>query len=315
MKFFYNFPEVSFIDQSVITIGMFDGVHLGHAKVLNECVKIAEKKGISSIVISFSNHPSSYFNPNLESKNSLLSPDREKIQWIESLGIDYLFMIPFDHYIAHLPAENFIEDILLAKFGISDLVLGYDNRFGFQRKGSVDFVNAHYSEQIHAYSIDVAKLDGEIISSSIIKEYLVQGNMTKTNSMLGRNYSLQGKIVHGNHQGRQLGFPTANIELENSDKLIPGFGVYISYLKVDGTSIFGVTNIGIRPTVTQDTHTSIETHLLDFQEDIYGKEVELFILDKIRDEKKFNSLPELIDQISADVQYAKSQLTKIHIAS
>ncbi|MFL0161736.1 bifunctional riboflavin kinase/FAD synthetase [Aquirufa salirivi] len=315
MKFFYNFPEVPFIDQSVITIGMFDGVHLGHAKVLTECVKIAQKKGISSIVISFSNHPSSYFNPNLESKNSLLSPDKEKIQWIESLGIDFLFMIPFDHYIAHLPAKNFIEDILLAKFGISDLVLGYDNRFGFQRKGSVDFVNEHYSDLIHAYSIDVAKLEEEIISSSVIKEYLVLGNLTKTTSMLGRNYSLHGKVVHGNHQGRELGFPTANIELENSDKLIPGLGVYLSYLKVDGNTVCGVTNIGNRPTITKDKYISIETHLFDFQEDIYDKEVELFLLEKIRDEKKFNSLPELIAQISADVQYAKSQLTKIHIAS
>lgn len=315
MKYFYNFPEVPFIKQSVITIGMFDGVHLGHAKVLSECVTIAKQKGISSIVISFSNHPSSYFNSQFESKNSLLSPDQEKISCIESLGIDYLFMIPFDEYMAHLPAERFIEDILIAKFGISDLVLGYDNRFGFQRKGSVDFVNEHYSHQIQAYSIHVAKLEDEIISSSLIKEYLIQGDIEKTNSMLGRNYSLKGKVIHGNHQGRKLGFPTANMSIENPVKLIPGNGVYISYLKVNNTSILGVTNIGNRPTITQDTNTSIETHLFDFQEDIYGKDVELFLLEKIRDEKKFNSLPELISQIQADIQFAKSQLTKIHIAS
>ncbi|CAM4261539.1 bifunctional riboflavin kinase/FAD synthetase [Cytophagaceae bacterium 50C-KIRBA] len=315
MKYFYNFPEIPFIDRSVITIGMFDGVHLGHAKVVAKCVKIAKQKGISSVVISFSNHPSSYFNSKNESKNSLLSPDKEKIRWIESLGIDYLFMIPFDNYIAHLPAENFIEDILLAKFGINDLVLGYDNRFGFQRKGSVDFVNEHYSSQINAYSIDVAKIENEIISSSLIKEYVIQGNISKANTMLGRSYSLQGKVVHGHHKGRELGFPTANIELEDIDKLIPGLGVYISCLKVDGTPYYGVTNIGKRPTITQDTYISIETHLFDFQDDIYEKEVELYLFEKIRDEKKFNSLQELIEQISLDIKFTKSQLAKIHITS
>ncbi|MDF5689752.1 bifunctional riboflavin kinase/FAD synthetase [Aquirufa aurantiipilula] len=315
MKYFYNFPELPFIDHSVITIGMFDGVHLGHAKVLTECVKIAKLKGIASIVISFSNHPSSYFNPKHDSKNSLLSPDIEKIEWIEKLGIDYLFMIPFDHYIAHLPAESFIEDILLTKFGISDLVLGYDNHFGFQRKGSVDFVNEHYSSKIQAYSIEVAKLDEEIISSSTIKEYVIQGNISKANTMLGRAYSLQGKVIHGNHKGRELGFPTANIELNDTDKLIPGLGVYISTLKVNNQLVSGLTNIGKRPTLTQDAYISIETHLFDFQEDIYGKEVELYLVDKIREEKKFNSLQELILQISSDVQFAKSQLAKIHITS
>lgn len=315
MKYFYSFPEIPLVEQSVITIGMFDGVHLGHAKVLSECVHIAKQKGICSIVISFSNHPASYFNQKYDSKNSLLSPDKEKIQWIESLCIDYLFMIPFDHYMAHLPAESFMEDILRAKFGISDLVLGYDNRFGYQRKGSVEFVNEHYANQINAYSIDVAKLDDEIISSSVIKEYIIQGNIKKANTMLGRNYSLKGKVIHGNHKGRELGFPTANIELEDADKLIPGLGVYVSYLKIDGKCIGGVTNIGKRPTLTNDTYVSIESHLFDFQEDIYEKEVELELLEKIRDEKKFNSLPELIEQISQDVNWARTQLTKIHIAT
>lgn len=315
MKYFYNFPESSFIDHSVTTIGMFDGVHLGHAKVLNECVKIAKKKGISSIVISFSNHPSSYFNQKFDTKNSLLSPDKEKIASIEKLGIDYLFMIPFDHYIAHLPAESFIEDILIAKFGISDLVLGYDNHFGFQRKGSVDFVNKNYSAKIQAYSIEVAKLEDEIISSSQIKDYLTQGNIRKANTMLGRSYSLNGTVVHGNHKGRELGFPTANIKLNDTDKLIPSVGVYISTLKVNDTLFSGLTNIGKRPTLTQDSFISVETHLLDFQGDIYDKSVELYIHDKIRDEKKFNSLQELIEQISLDIQFAKSQLAKIHVTS
>lgn len=315
MKYFYKFPELPLVEHSVITIGMFDGVHLGHTKVLSECVNIAKQKGICSIVISFSNHPSSYFSQKSDSTNSLLSPDKEKIQWIQSLGIDYLFMIPFDHFMAHLPAENFIEDILLSKFGISDLVLGYDNRFGYQRKGSVEFVNTHYAQQIHAYSIDVAKLEDEIISSSVIKEYVIQGNIIKANTMLGRNYSVKGKVVHGNHKGRELGFPTANIELEDTDKLIPGIGVYVSLMTIDGKSFGAVTNIGKRPTLTNDTYISIESHLVDFNEDIYGKEIELELLEKIRDEKKFKSLSDLIDQISQDVNWAKKQLTKIHIAS
>ncbi len=315
MKYFYNFPDKAFVKQSVITIGMFDGVHLGHAKVLSECVNIAKEKGINSIVISFSNHPSSYFTPNNISENSLLSPDIEKVDWIASIGIDYLFMIPFDHYIAHLPAENFIEDILIAKFGISDLVLGYDNRFGYQRKGSVDFVNQHYTNQIQAYSVDVAKLGDEIISSSLIKEYIGQGNLVKANTMLGRNYSLRGKIIHGNHQGRELGYPTANLSLDDKDKLIPSLGVYVSIMKWNGRVFGGVSNIGKRPTITQDTYISIETHLFDFHEDIYDQQVEVELLEKIRDEKKFSSLQELMNQISQDAAFAKNQLAKIHITS
>ncbi|RXK52247.1 bifunctional riboflavin kinase/FAD synthetase [Aquirufa rosea] len=308
MKYFYKFPELAFIEQSVVTIGMFDGVHLGHAKVLSSCVNIAKQKSISSVVISFSNHPSTYFNQSIENNGTLLSPESEKIQWIEALGIDYLFLIPFDQFIAQLPAENLIEDILLPQFGICDLVLGYDNRFGYQRKGSVDFVNEYYSQHIKAYSVEVATIEDEIISSSIIKEYLSQGNLPRANKMLGRAYTLSGSIIHGNHKGRELGFPTANLMLEDSAKYIPGLGVYLSKMKIGNNTYSGITNIGKRPTITMDQHISIETHLLNFDCDIYGEKVEIFLLDKIRDEKKFNSLQELIDQISIDVNLAKSIL-------
>jgi riboflavin kinase/FMN adenylyltransferase len=291
---------------------MFDGMHLGHLKVIQGCLEAAHQHGLKTCVITFSNHPADHFTGK---RNELLMPMHEKIAALEALGIDYAVVLPFDSYIVELPAKNFIEDQLIDRMKATKVVLGYDNHFGKNRDGSISFINEHFSEKLEAISIQVAKVEDVIVSSSQIKKYLSEGDVLKAKAMLGNYFAISGKVVHGNQNGRKIGFPTANMSLNADNKFIPQLGVYLCKVHLEAGEYYGLTNMGYRPTLNKDEGIHIETHILGFDEDIYGQKIEIQFMEKIRSEKRFDSFEDLKSQISADLAWAKLYLAQIHVAS
>ncbi len=305
MKCFYSFDTVIVDSPTAVTIGMFDGLHLGHLKVIDGCLSTSKTNQLKTCVISFSNHPADHFTGK---RNELLMPMQEKIDAIENLGIDYLVIIPFDAYIVELPAKNFIQELLIGRLKAEKVVLGYDNHFGKNREGSISFINEHFGDVLETIAIDVAKVDEVIVSSSQIKKYLSEGDITKANAMLGLPFSVSGIVVHGNQNGRKIGFPTANMALKADNKFIPQLGVYLCQVKIEAGLFFGLTNMGYRPTLNKDDGIHIETHLLDFDGELYGQRIEIQFIEKIRSEKRFDSFEDLKNQIAADLAWARMYL-------
>lgn len=312
MKCFYSFDKVQVEGHTAVTIGMFDGIHLGHIKVIQGCLQVAKDSGLKTCVITFSNHPADHFTGK---RNELLMPMQEKIAALESLGIDYAIILPFDSFIVELPAKDFIQDQLLDRLKATIVVLGYDNHFGKNREGSIAFIQDKFSAELEAISIDVAKVDDVIVSSSQIKKYLSEGEVLKAKAMLGQPFSISGKVIHGNQNGRKIGFPTANMSLHADNKFIPQLGVYLCEVKVESGSFYGLTNMGYRPTLNKDEGIHIETHILGFDGDIYGQNIEIQFMEKIRSEKRFDSFEELKNQIAADLAWAKLYLAQVHVTS
>lgn len=301
----------------VLSIGMFDGVHLGHNQVIETCCLIAKKNNLKSVLITFSNHPSEYLSSDDNVK--LLSTLNEKVKHISNSLLDILIVLPFDLQVASLSAKEFIENILLSKLNCKLMIFGYDNHFGKNRQGSPEYINLHYGEEIKTIVVKEKKIKSEIISSSRIKELIDTGNITLANQFLGYYYTVYSEVIHGNKLGRTIGFPTANYDLKKNKKILPCPGVYLTNNILDTQDglkkVFGLTNVGYRPTVTSNSKLSIETHLLEFDEDIYGCKIESQFICRIRAEKKFNSLEELKKQIILDKKYVMHKLTKIHIAT
>jgi riboflavin kinase/FMN adenylyltransferase len=291
---------------------MFDGLHLGHLKVIQGCLDIAKINGLKTCIITFSNHPADHFTGK---RNELLMPNQEKTAALEALGIDYAIIIPFDSYIVELPARIFIQDLLINRFKATKVVLGYDNHFGKNREGSISYIKNEFAAELEAISIDVAKVEDVIVSSSQIKKYLSEGEVAKANAMLGQKFAVSGKVVHGNQNGRKIGFPTANMSLHSDNKFIPQLGVYLCEVHIKAGTYFGLTNMGYRPTLNKDEGIHIETHILGFDEDIYGQVIEIKFMEKIRSEKRFDSFDELKNQISADLAWAKLYLAQVHVTS
>lgn len=312
MKFYHSLAEFNTENKPcVATIGMFDGVHKGHISVLEKVIEISTKLGIPSVVLTFSNHPASYFNPNqpIEQLSTLL----EKEKLLKKIGIDILIALPFDSYLADLSATDFAKTILIQKLNTKHLVFGYDNHFGRNREGSIDFINTNF-KYINTYKILETVVENEIVSSTLVKSFVQKGQIEQANGLLNYIYSLTGIIVKGDQLGRTIGFPTANLELKG-DKLIPAQGVYLTKSKLKDRMIYGMTNIGIRPTVSQSNKLRIETHLFNFNEEIYGEELEVHFLAKMRDEIKFNSFADLINQLNKDKIDATNRLAQIHITT
>jgi riboflavin kinase/FMN adenylyltransferase len=310
MKFYHSLEDINLDNSpSVLTVGMFDGVHLGHLSVLQKVIQLSKESNIPSIVLTFSNHPSSYFQPtNLVGQISNLD---EKINLLESLGIDIVIALPFDSYMASLSAQSFAENILIDKLNVREIVFGYDNHFGHNREGSKEFIDKRFPS-IHTHRVEETKIDNEIVSSSLIKSYIQKGDVEKANQLLNYTYSLQGTVIKGDQLGRTIGFPTANINTQTY-KLIPPIGVYFTRSYVDNQILYGMTNIGVRPTVTKSEELRIETHLLNFDQDIYGQTLRVEFIKRMRNEQKFDSFAALVNQLEKDKSEAQNLLAKIHV--
>ncbi len=284
--------------ESIITLGTFDGVHKGHQKILKKLITESKKLNLESIVLTFFPHPRTVLNPNSPLK--LINTINERTQLFEKSGIDTLITHPFDKNFSELGPEEFVKDILVNKLNIKKILIGYDHRFGKNRTAGIkDLKKLGLKYNFKVIEISAQEQNNVSISSTKIRNSIIQGKMKKAKSYLGYDFSLIGKVIKGNEIGRTIGFPTANLEIEEDYKLIPKNGVYLIYTKLEKQVFFGMMNIGVKPTLELKKE-SIEVNLFDWKKDIYGEFLEVFILDYIRDEKKFDSLIDLKHQIKID---------------
>ena len=291
----------------VLTIGNFDGVHKGHLVIFDKVKARAKAIGGQSAVMTFEPHPIRVVKPG--NGPPLITPTKQKLDLILDAGIDVIFCIPFTRQFASISAEDFVQDILVQRLGIKEIVVGYDYTFGFKRQGNIGLLQEMGQKlgfKVHV--VDPIRLDSALVSSTSIRELLQEGNLSEAKKLLGRDYQICGTIVKGkNRGGRLLGFPTANLKL--IDELIPKGGVYAVTAIINGKTYYGVTNIGYNPTFGKEA-LSIETHLIDFSGDILGKTIRVNFIKRLRDEKTYGSVEELAHQIALDVQDAK-ELFKI----
>lgn len=284
----------------VAATGFFDGVHKGHRKVLDTLCNIARSEGKRSAVVTFWPHPRSVLQQNADNLRLLNSLD-EKRELIKRAGVDDFFVLPFSKEFSLLSSREFVADYLRDRFGVSTLIIGYDHRMGHSStETQADFMNMSAEEGVKVVRVSEFVEDDLTVSSTKIRNYLVAGELAKANEFLGYNYSLKGVVVSGKKLGRKIGFPTANLALYEPLKVIPGGGVYGVRVEMLGREYKGVCNIGTRPTVNSTEERTIETHILDFNEDIYGLDMRVEFFFKIRDEVKFASLEELACQIEKD---------------
>jgi riboflavin kinase/FMN adenylyltransferase len=289
----------------IVTMGTFDGVHLGHQKLIRELTETALKRNGEAVVLTYYHHP-------LETIHSktfpyLLTEKTVKENLLYSLGVDCILYLNFTAEMATMEPETFLKKILLQEVGTKELVIGYDTHFGKKRSGDyklLEKLSLQYNYQIDM--VEPYRLDNRIISSSIIRDLIREGNMQKASQYLGRNYSIKGKVVSGHKIGKSLGYPTVNLKPAEVNKLIPAIGVYFCLLCLDGKQYKGVTNIGYSPTLKNNNIKEIETFILDFDDNIYDKNVELLFLQRIREELTFNSKQALIAQIGKDVKFAEN---------
>jgi riboflavin kinase/FMN adenylyltransferase len=319
MKRYYNLDLIdsSIINSSVVTIGMFDGVHVGHLQVINTCCSIAKSQNLKSVLITFSNHPSAHFFP--ERQVLVLSSLEEKISLLNQTDLDIVIILPFDKRMAEYTAGTFVEKILLNKLKSKVIVFGYDNHFGKNREGSPNFIKTNFNNKLKTYIVNEKHINSEVVSSSKIKELLGDGDILLANDFLGYNYSVDSRVVHGKALGRTIGFPTANYDLTYLNKILPANGVYLTLSSIETPhgiiTKYGLTNVGIKPTISSIPVQSIETYLFDFESEIYGCKISTKFINRLRSEKKFNSIEELKNQIVLDKNIANQMLTQIHVAS
>ncbi|PCI39623.1 MAG: riboflavin biosynthesis protein RibF [Rhodospirillaceae bacterium] len=296
----------------VVAIGNFDGIHKGHQAVINEAGSLAQKYGKPWAVMTFEPHPTALFRPNSEPFR--LSTMRTKARLIENLGVDELLVQHFDKDFANLPAEDFVDEVLVKSLGAIHVVAGYDFHFGQKRQGNCETLLKFGREKGFAFTAVSQQKDaiGEVFSSTRVREYLRMGNVRAASYLLGHAFELEGRVEHGDARGRQLGFPTANIHL--NDYLRPGLGVYAIRAGVDeGVNtkwIDGVANFGRRPTFYAEDDVLLEAHLFDFEGDLYGKHLRVELVERIRDERKFDGLEALKAQIVKDCEIAREILLK-----
>ncbi|WP_242386261.1 bifunctional riboflavin kinase/FAD synthetase [Phocaeicola sartorii] len=286
------------LSPSAATIGFFDGVHLGHRFLINQVKEVAAKDGLCSALITFPVHPRQVIQTTY--RPQLLSSPTEKIDLLGTTQVDYCILLPFTQELSLLSAREFMR-LLRDKFNIHTLVIGYDHRFGHNRSESFDDY-CRYGEELNIYIVRArAYTDGEDkISSSVIRQLLKEGKVSQAEKFLGYNYYLDGTVVDGYKVGRKIGFPTANLQVNCSDKLIPSEGVYAVYVYVEGKKWAGMLNIGHRPTINNGKNLSIEVNILNFSEDIYHKEMRIEFVKYLRPEEKYDTIDALIAQMHKD---------------
>ncbi|MDF2538889.1 MAG: hypothetical protein K0S76_1910 [Herbinix sp.] len=295
------------LKNSAVTLGKFDGLHLGHQLLLDQ-VKSFKNQGYTTVMFSFLYHPGNLFS---DKEFELIYTEEEKYAKVKKSGLDVLISYPFTQETRSIEPEDFIKTVLIDKLDAKVIVVGSDFRFGYQRRGDVKLLQKY--EKVYGYKViacDKRKDSESIISSSAIRSELKEGNLEAANAMLGQPYSITGEVMHGRRIGRTLGMPTTNI-LPPPNKLLPPCGVYASKTLVDGIYYPGVTNIGYKPTVGEGEKKGVETFLFDFDQDLYGRSIEVILFHYIRPEVKFNSLEELRLQMLKDIEDAKSHLEKM----
>ncbi|MEE3430540.1 MAG: riboflavin biosynthesis protein RibF [Candidatus Cryptobacteroides sp.] len=284
----------------VIATGFFDGVHIGHRHVISTLIDEARRRGDESMVVTFWPHPRNVLQDDARNLRLLTSLD-EKTELLKGLGVDHVEVLPFTKEFSRLTSRQYIHEYLVGRFGCKAILLGYDNRLGSDLAAPDEIGKIAEAEGVDVILCSKIEIPGGlVISSTKIRKAISSGCIEEANQMLGYEYSLLGVVVAGNQLGRTIGFPTANMQLYEPLKLVPGNGVYKVRVKAVGRVLAGMCNIGLRPTVSHDTRLTIETNIFDFDEDIYGLPIKVTFLHKIRDEHRFGSISELEAQLERD---------------
>lgn len=284
---------------SVVTVGTFDGVHEGHKSLISTVVEKAQKRNARSVVVSFDPHPREIIDPGYSIK--LLTTLDERREILGELGVDLLVVIPFNRDFSLLSSEDFIKQVIYDKIGLMEFVIGYDHHFGRNREGSLLTVtNLGKELGFDVHIVKAHEIEKVNVSSSTVRKALEEkGDVQLARQFLGRPYMISGTVIHGEKRGKLLGFPTANIKVDNPKKILPQNGVYAVDLLFGGNKYRGMMNIGVRPTFTEKEKT-LEVNIFNFDQDVYGKSIDILFLDRIRDEKKFSGMEELIAQLEND---------------
>lgn len=308
MKTHHSISSFSSSRKTIVTIGTFDGVHIGHQKILQKITQLAQEENCESVVLTFFPHPRMV----LQQDNSikLLNTLNEKAELFQNIGIDHLIIHPFNEEFSQLSAEDFVKTILVDQLNITKIVIGYDHRFGKNRSADLnDLIGFGAKYHFEVEQISAEEINNNAVSSTKIRNSLLDGNIEVANSYLGYHYNFTGTVVKGKQLGRTIGFPTANISIEEDYKLLPKNGVYIVRVESDEKNYFGMMNIGTRPTIDGTTQ-SVEVYILGFDREIYNSLITVEVLKFIREEQKFESLDHLKSQIEKDkiftIEFTKS---------
>ncbi|MDB4448284.1 bifunctional riboflavin kinase/FAD synthetase [Roseivirga sp.] len=310
MKIHLGTEKIHEIENAVVTAGTFDGVHIGHQKILNRIRDVADKTNRQTVLITYWPHPRLVLKP-WDNTLLLLSTFPEKANLLEAQGIDHLVKIPFTRDFASMSPEEYIKVVLDERINTRKMIIGYDHRFGKDRSGGLDELKAFAPK----YNFDVEEISRQDIdeigiSSTKIRTALQSGDITTSNTYLGRNYCVSGRVIHGNQLGRSIGYPTANIEVKENYKLIPADGVYAVKVCNKYTKFDGMLNIGQKPTIGGENKT-IEVNIFDFNQDIYNTEITIEFVDHVRNEIKFDSLDSLKLQLAEDEKAVRNRLSKL----
>lgn len=305
MQVYTNLLELPKFKKAVVTIGTFDGVHLGHVKIIEQLLAEARAIGGTPIVITFYPHPKQVIRSN-KNRLFMLSTQEEKYGLLQKKGVENIVVVPFDEAFANQSAEQYIKDFLVSKFHPHTIIIGYDHRFGKGRQGNFSLLENEAAN--HGYrvrEIPEHVLENVVISSTKVRDALLDGDIKTAADYLGYHYTFSGTVIPGNKLGRTIGYPTANIRIGDENKLVPGNGVYAVDIKLGNRLLKGMMNIGIRPTVNGTTRV-IEVNLFDFDQDIYGETLKITLKEFLRNEKKFENLDALKKQLDADSRHAKT---------
>ncbi len=311
MSVFYDIEQLPSFRNAVVTIGTFDGVHEGHKAILRQVVSHAREADGESVLITFEPHPRKVLQP--EHPVSIITPLEQKLELISATGIEHIVVMPFTMAFADLSASDYIEQFLVKLFQPHSIIIGYDHRFGHDRTGDLALLR-QYADR-HSFQlveIPAQVIDEAAISSTKIRKAISGGNAEVAAQMLGRPFSFSGTVVHGNKKGRTIGYPTANIEPNNSEQVLPGLGVYAVRVRVNNELHGGMLNIGYNPTVTDAHKVRIEVHIFEFEGDIYNCVVDTFFYRKLRDEVRFDSLDSLKKQLALDKKSAIDELANLY---
>lgn len=298
------------IKPTVVTIGTFDGVHIGHQKIIKRLINTGKLEGLQSVILTFFPHPRMVLQK--DSNIKLINTIDERHDILDDLGLDYLLIKKFTQEFSRLSAEDFVKQILVDKLNAKKVIIGYDHRFGRNRNADInDLKDFGITYGFEVEEITAQDINDVAVSSTKIRNAIIEGDIEKANAYLGYNFMLNGRVTKGKGLGRQLSFPTANIDIKEDYKIIPKQGSYIVSSTIKDTVVYGMMNIGMNPTVNGNKQT-VEVHYFNFDEDIYNENIQIDLLHRIRDEEKFESVEALKLQLAKDKETALHYITKLH---
>lgn len=298
MEIIQPVSNFTYSDKTLVTIGTFDGVHIGHQKILSKLISTAKQQGKKSVLLTFFPHPRMVLQKDVQLE--LINTIDEKAKLLEAMGLDFLVIHPFSREFSRMTALDFVRDILVNKLHTSKLIIGYDHHFGKNREGNIHQLR-EYSTMFdyEVEEIPAQDIDEVAVSSTKIRKALAEGDLSTANAFLGYHFTMTGQVVNGKKLGGKIGYPTANIDVKENYKLIPKTGVYVIKTEYADTVLFGMMNIGYRPTV-KGTHQTIEVHFFDFNGDLYDETLSIQLLHYLREEQEFNSVEDLVQQLHLD---------------